>query len=58
LQQALNLRIVPLSNAWAQRSFVVCVRDKAALAVPARLMLESLCGRQSRIVGRAKGGHA
>jgi hypothetical protein len=46
LQQALKLKIIPLSNAWAQRRFVVCVRDPSALTVPARSMLESLCGRQ------------
>jgi hypothetical protein len=57
LQQALKLKIIPLSNAWAQRRFVVCVRDPAALTVPARLILESLCGRRQRGVGRAKGGH-
>lgn len=46
LQQALKLKIIPLSNAWARRQFIVCVRDTAALTVPARLMLESLCSRQ------------
>jgi DNA-binding transcriptional LysR family regulator len=43
LQQALKLKIIPLRDAWARRRFVVCVRDKATLTVPARLMLESLC---------------
>lgn len=42
LQQVLGLRIIPLGNAWARRKFVICVRDDAALSVPARLLLDSL----------------
>jgi DNA-binding transcriptional LysR family regulator len=41
-EQALRLRAVPLSDAWAHRRFVACVRDKAALSVLARMLLESL----------------
>ena len=45
LQQALNLKLVPLSDGWARRQFVVCVRDRAVVATPTRLLIESLCGR-------------
>jgi hypothetical protein len=38
----MGLKIVPLSNAWARRRFVVCVRDDTALSVPARLLVDSL----------------
>lgn len=43
LQQVLGLRIIPLSNPWARRKFVICVRDDSALSVPARLLVDSLC---------------
>jgi hypothetical protein len=33
---------VSLSNAWARRRFVICVRDDAGLSVPARLLVDSL----------------
>ena len=46
LQEALKLKIIPLRNGWARRQFVVCVRDRTALTVPTRLMLESLCDRR------------
>jgi DNA-binding transcriptional LysR family regulator len=42
-QQALRLKIIPLTDAWARRQFVLCVRDEAALSVPARLLVDSLC---------------
>jgi DNA-binding transcriptional LysR family regulator len=41
-EQALDLRAIPLSDPWARRRFIACVRDKAALSVPARMLLESL----------------
>jgi DNA-binding transcriptional LysR family regulator len=41
-EQALGLKAIPLSDAWARRRFVACVRDEAALSVPARLLVESL----------------
>jgi DNA-binding transcriptional LysR family regulator len=43
LQQVLGLTIIPLSDPWARRRFVICVRDDAALSVPARLLVDSLC---------------
>lgn len=37
-----GLRAIPLSDAWAQRGFALCVRDAAALTPAARLLLEHL----------------
>lgn len=44
IQQTLGLKVIPLSNAWAQRQFVIAVRDKG-LSLPAQLLLESLQAR-------------
>lgn len=41
IQQTLGLKVIPLSNDWAQRQFVIAVRNKG-LSVPAQLLLESL----------------
>lgn len=41
VQQTLGLKVIPLSNDWAQRQFVIAVRDKG-LSKPAQLLLESL----------------
>ena len=41
IQQSLGLKVVPLSNAWARRQFVISVRD-TALSVPAQLLVDSL----------------
>jgi DNA-binding transcriptional LysR family regulator len=41
IQQTLGLKVIPLSNDWAKRQFVVAVRDKG-LARPAQLLLDSL----------------
>jgi DNA-binding transcriptional LysR family regulator len=41
IQQTLGLKVIPLSNDWARRQFVVAVRDKG-LSRPAQLLLESL----------------
>ena len=40
-EQTLGLRVIPLSNSWARRQFVISVRD-TALSVPAELLAESL----------------
>jgi DNA-binding transcriptional LysR family regulator len=42
MRAALGVQVLPLSNAWAKRQFVVTVRDDQALNVPTRLLLESL----------------
>lgn len=39
---ALKLVVIPLDDEWAQRRFVVCMRDRAGLTVSTRLLLESL----------------
>ena len=41
IQQSLGLKVIPLSNAWAKRQFVISVRD-TALSVPAQLLVQSL----------------
>lgn len=41
IQQTLKLKVIPLSNDWAQRQFVIAVRRKG-LSLPAQLLLESL----------------
>ena len=41
IQQTLGLKVIPLSNDWAKRQFVVAVRDKG-LSRPAQLLLENL----------------
>lgn len=42
MQSRLGLRVIPLSNAWAKRKFVISVRDGAALNPAVRLLVESL----------------
>lgn len=41
VQQALGLAVVPLSDGWARRRFVIAVRQKG-LSLPASLLVESL----------------
>lgn len=41
IQQTLGLKVIPLSNDWAQRQFVIAVRNKG-LSLPAQLLLDSL----------------
>ena len=48
MQQQLGLKVVPLSNAWAKRKFVISVRDEAALSVPARFLVDSLRASAAR----------
>ena len=37
-----NLRIIPLSESWAERRFVVCFRDAQQLSSAAQLLVEHL----------------
>lgn len=37
-----QLRVIPLTDAWAQRQFSLCFRDEQALTPAARLLLEHL----------------
>ena len=41
-EQVLSLKAIPLSNAWARRKFVICIKDYEALSVPVRLLVDSL----------------
>jgi DNA-binding transcriptional LysR family regulator len=48
IQQTLGLKVIPLSNDWARRQFVVAVRDKG-LSRPAQLLLESLQNSAAKV---------
>jgi DNA-binding transcriptional LysR family regulator len=37
-----GLAVIPLAEAWAERRFVICVRDRAALTLPASRLIEHL----------------
>ena len=39
-----GLRVIPLTDPWAQRRFAICFRDEAALSAAARLLVEHLAG--------------
>ncbi|MDB5839737.1 MAG: LysR family transcriptional regulator [Herminiimonas sp.] len=41
-QAALGLRFIPLSDPWAHRRFVICLRDYEALPMPSRLFVDFL----------------
>lgn len=43
--KAFGLKVIPLSDDWAFRQFVICMQDRASLAVPARLLVESLAAQ-------------
>jgi len=43
--RALALRLVPLTDAWAQRRFVICMRSRESLTAAARLLVDYLCQR-------------
>jgi DNA-binding transcriptional LysR family regulator len=45
LIKALGLRAIPLAEEWASRHFVICTRDRKALKVPTRLLLDSLSSK-------------
>ena len=47
-QKSLGLKIIPLSNPWARRRFVICVRSDTSLSVPARLLVDNLRSHASR----------
>ncbi|HVL76759.1 MAG TPA: LysR substrate-binding domain-containing protein, partial [Noviherbaspirillum sp.] len=41
-QATLGLRVIPLSDSWAHRRFIVCMRDYDALPLPSRLFVDFL----------------
>jgi DNA-binding transcriptional LysR family regulator len=45
---ALGLKVIPLSDAWAKRRFAICFRDKEHLPRAAALLLEYLGARAGR----------
>ena len=48
---ALDLRIVPLTDAWAKRRFAICYRDKQSLSKAAALLVEFLAAAARRPAG-------
>lgn len=48
-EQTYGLRVVPLTDAWAQRQFTLCFRDEQALAPAARLLLDHLCDNAAKL---------
>lgn len=55
-----NLKVaaVPLSDGWAVRNLVICVRDEAKLTASARLMLEHLRGDEAAPLSGGEVGRA
>lgn len=53
---ALGVKAIPLSDAWAKRRFIACVRDRSALSIPARKLLESLAAsaKENKAAGLAQ----
>jgi DNA-binding transcriptional LysR family regulator len=43
---SMGLRLVKLTDAWATRKMFVCTRPRAALAAPARLLVDHLAGKK------------
>jgi DNA-binding transcriptional LysR family regulator len=42
IRRQYGLAVIPLRETWAERRFVICVRDRAALTVPAARLLDHL----------------
>ena len=40
--QALSLQLLPLTDPWAERRFVVCMRSRESLSAVARLLVDYL----------------
>jgi DNA-binding transcriptional LysR family regulator len=45
LVKAFGLKAIPLTDEWALRRFVICMRAREELTVPARLLLDSLAAQ-------------
>ena len=45
LIKAFGLKAIPLTDDWALRRFVICMRDRKELNVPSRLLLDSLAAQ-------------
>ena len=43
--KAFGLRVIPLSDPWAQRRFAICFRDEAGLSAAARLLVKHLASQ-------------
>ena len=47
----LGVKVIPLTDAWAQRRFAVCFQEFDALQPAARRMVEHLVERAARVGG-------
>jgi DNA-binding transcriptional LysR family regulator len=43
----MGLRLAKLTDAWATRKMYVCIRNRASLPAPARLLVDHLAGTKS-----------
>jgi hypothetical protein len=43
----MGLRLVKLRDAWATRKMYVCIRNRASLPAPARLLVDHLAGQKA-----------
>jgi DNA-binding transcriptional LysR family regulator len=43
----MGLRLVKLTDSWATRKMYVCIRNRASLSAPARLLVDHLAGKAS-----------
>ena len=50
-----GIKVIPLTDAWAQRRFAVCFRDRAALAPAELRMVEHLAAKAQRGDGAVTG---
>ena len=48
MASAYELKVLPLTDRWAQRSFTLCFVDEKQLSPAARLLVGHLVGRASR----------
>jgi DNA-binding transcriptional LysR family regulator len=55
VRESEELRVVPISDAWAHRRFVICARDDDQLSLPARLLIDSLAANAA--AGAISGGN-
>ena len=53
LAGAFKLRIIPLTDAWAQRRFAICFQDEHTLSAAAKLLAQHLAKAGAKRAGRA-----
>lgn len=45
-EKSVNIKAIPLSDEWAKRRFIACVRDYSQLSSPARLLFDHLTNKK------------